>query len=86
MASVFSYYIASFLYPSDPHDQLNQPPRAGRYSRSFQHILNSGSTKALTSLLVATIVQSRLPQSISSPHGTAADDADVPMREPRRFL
>lgn len=60
MASVFFYYIASFRYPSDPHDQLNQPPRAGRYSRSLQHILDSSSTEALASLLLATTVQSRL--------------------------
>ena len=65
MASVFSYYAASFHYSSDPHDQLTQSPRAGHDFYSPYHIPDSSLTVELIRLLIATIVQ---PRICNAPH------------------
>ncbi|OAI46845.1 hypothetical protein AYO43_05550 [Nitrospira sp. SCGC AG-212-E16] len=84
MASVFSYYAASFHSTSDCNDQLTQSPRAIHCLHSPQHIPDSSSMVKLIRLLIATIVN---PLIRNAPlHGTAANDADVSTRKPRRFL
>ena len=86
MASVFSYYVPCFHYSSDCNDHLTHSPRAGHCFHSPYHIPNSSLTVELIRLLIATIVTASYPQRISPLHGTAANDADVSTRKPRRFL
>lgn len=73
MASVFSYYVASFHSSSDPSDQLTQSPRAGHGFRSPHPIHDSSLADKLIRLLIATIVQ---PSIRNAPH---------PFMEPRRM-
>lgn len=47
MASVFSYYAASFHSSSDHNDQLTQSPCADHCSHSLRHIPNPSSTVEL---------------------------------------
>ena len=56
MASVFSYAASSFLYSSDPYDQLNQPPRPSHRFHFARPIPISISLVELIRLLIATIV------------------------------
>ena len=87
MASVFSFYVSCFHYSSDHDDHLTHSPRAGHCCHSPHHILDSSSTVELICLLIASIVR---PLIRIVPHltlrGTAANDADVSTRKPRRFL
>jgi hypothetical protein len=84
MASVFSYYAASLHFSRDREDQLTQSPGAIHCLHFLHHILDPSSTIPLTRLLIATIVN---PHIRNAPlHGTAANDADVSTRKPRRFL
>jgi len=85
MASVFSYYTASFYSSSDCNDQLTQLPCAGHGFHSPHYLPDSSLTVELIRLPIATIV-TPYPQCPSPLHGTAADDADVSTRKPRRFL
>lgn len=57
MASVYSCYVASLRFPSDPSDQLAQSPRAGHEFYSPYYIPDSSLTAELIRLLIATIVQ-----------------------------
>ena len=56
MASVFSYLDAAALYSSDPYDQLNQPPRPSHRFHFACPIPISISLVELIRLLIATIV------------------------------
>ncbi len=73
MASVFSYYVASFYDSSDRHDQLTQPPRAGHGFHSSHAIPDSSLTVELIHLLIVTTVKSCIR---NAPH---------PLMEPRRM-
>ena len=73
MASVFSYYAASFDSSSDREDQLTQSPHAIHCRHSPQHIPDSSSSVKLIRLLIATIVT---PHIRNAPH---------PFMEPRRM-
>ena len=56
MASVFSYYGASFNSSSDRNDPLTQSPPAIHDFHSPHHIPDSSSTVKLIRLFIATIV------------------------------
>lgn len=73
MASVFSYYAASFPYSSDPYDQLNQSPCSSHRSHSSHPIPGSNSTVELTCLLIPTIVSPLIRNTLH------------PFMEPRRM-
>jgi len=73
MASVFSYYVASFPSSSDPNDQLTHSPRARHGFHSPHYIPDSSLTVELIRLLIATIVT---PLTRNAPH---------PFMEPRRM-
>ena len=87
MASVFSHYAAWFHYSSDRDDHLPHAPCAGHCFHHLPlHIItpNSSLTVELIGLLIATIV--KLLIRTSPLHGTAANDAGVSTRKPRRYL
>jgi hypothetical protein len=63
MASVFSYYTASFHYSSDLHAQLTPSARASLCLHSPHYIPESSSTIELICLLIGAIVQSRIRNS-----------------------
>jgi hypothetical protein len=73
MASVFSYYVASFHSSSDRDDHLTHSPRADHGFYSFHPILYSSLTVELIRLLIATTVNLLLR---NAPH---------PFMEPRRM-
>ena len=73
MASVFSYYAASFPYSSDPYDQLNQSPRPSHRFRSAHPIPDFNSTVELTCLLIVTIANPLIRNTLH------------PFMEPRRM-
>lgn len=70
MASVFSSYVTSFLFSSDPNDQLTQSPRTGH---SFASTPDSSLAAKLIRLLTATTAK---PCIRNAPH---------PFMEPRRM-
>jgi hypothetical protein len=86
MASVFSYYLPSLHSSSDLRDKLTQSFRANHGIYSSHYLPDSRPAVELIHLLIATFLVPLIPQFTSSPHGTAADDADMPMGKPRRFL
>ncbi len=86
MASVFSYYVASFHSSSDRDDHLTQSPRADHSFHSLRHILDSNSTVEPICMRHRYDCEPSYPQRTSPLHGTAANDADVSTKKPRRFL
>jgi hypothetical protein len=86
MASVFSYYTASFYPSSARKNQLTPSPHADHRFPSPHHISDSRLTAKLIRLLIATIAN---PLIRNAPHpfmDTSANVADVSMRKPRRSL
>ena len=73
MASVFSYSATSLHFPSDPNDQLTQSPRADHRFHSSYHFPDSISTIELTRLLITTIVNPLIRNTLH------------PFMEPRRM-
>ena len=86
MASVFSYYVGCFHYSSNRDDHLTHSPRADLCFHSPRHIPNSSLTVELIRLLIGYDCEPYYPQRTSPLHGTAAHDAAVSTRTPRRFL
>ena len=87
MASVFSYYVACFHCSSDRDGHLTHSPRAGRCfypsSPDYSRLPFNGRTDPPAH---SYDCDATYPQRTSPLHGTAANDADVSTRKPRRLL
>ncbi len=87
MASVFSYFRVSFHYSSDHDDRLIHSSRA---SHCFYPSLPDDSRLQFDDRTDPPAHRSggetTFLQRTSPLHGTAANDADVSMKKPRRSL
>lgn len=87
MASVFSYYVACFHDSSDRDDHLIHWPRVGHCfypsSPDYSRLQFDGRTDPLAQSYDCDATD---PQRTTPLHGTAANDADMSTRKPRRLL
>ena len=87
MASAFSHYVACFHDSSDRDDRLTHALRAGHCfpypSPHYARLQFDGRTDPAAQRYEC---EARYLRRISPLHGTAAKDADVSTRKPRRLL
>jgi hypothetical protein len=87
MASVFSYYVACFHYSSNRDDHLIYWPRAGYcFSPSTPDYLRLQFDGRTDPPAYIYECEATYPQRTTPLHGSAANDAAVSTRKPRRLL